>query len=62
MVNISQGAIAVGVLTLLFGGDIYSMFAGEPAEVSLYWADRCTTPVGYENVSKHDVPSLLLMT
>ena len=36
MVNISQGAIAIGVLTLLFGGDIYSMFAAEPAEVSAY--------------------------
>lgn len=32
MVNVSQGAVALGVLTLLFGGDLYSMF-GQPAEV-----------------------------
>ena len=33
MVNVSQGAVALGVLSLLFGGDLYSMFAGQPAEV-----------------------------
>ena len=33
MVNVSQGAVALGVLTLLFGGDLYSMFAGQPTEV-----------------------------
>lgn len=34
MVNVSQGAVALGLLTLLFGGDLYSMF-GQPAEVDL---------------------------
>ena len=33
MVNISQGDVALGVLTLLFGGDLYSMF-GQQAEVN----------------------------
>ena len=32
MVNVSQGAVALGILTLLFGGDLYGMF-GQPAEV-----------------------------
>ena len=40
MVNVSQGAIALGVLTLLFGGDLYSMF-GQPAEV-----DRMALAIG----------------
>ena len=34
MVNISQGAVAAGVLTLLFGGDLYSMIAGQAVEVN----------------------------
>ena len=41
MVNVSQGAVALGVLTLLFGGDLYSMF-GQPAEVDKM-AFVCTT-------------------
>ncbi|KAL0037309.1 hypothetical protein WJX79_001093 [Trebouxia sp. C0005] len=31
MVNFQQGLFGLGVLTLLFGGDIYSMFAGQPS-------------------------------
>ncbi|KAL0036343.1 hypothetical protein WJX77_003312 [Trebouxia sp. C0004] len=29
MVNFQQGLLGLGVLTVLFGGDIYSMFAGQ---------------------------------
>ena len=32
-VKLSQGAIALGVLTLLFGGDLYGMLAGQSIEV-----------------------------
>lgn len=32
-VKLSQGAVALGVLTLLFGGDLYGMFAGQSFEV-----------------------------
>lgn len=35
MVNASQGLFALGVVTFLFGGDIYSMFAGQPAEANI---------------------------
>lgn len=34
--NLPQAGIALGVLTLLFGGDIYGMFAGQSFEV---WFD-----------------------
>lgn len=30
--NLPQAGIALGVLTLLFGGDIYGMFAGQSFE------------------------------
>lgn len=35
MVNFQQGLFGLGVLTLLFGGDIYSMFAGQPSGVRI---------------------------
>ena len=40
MVNFQQGLFGLGVLTLLFGGDIYSMFAGQSSGVRLVFADH----------------------
>ena len=33
--NLPQAGLALGVLTLLFGGDIYGMFAGQSFQVCI---------------------------
>jgi len=40
MVNFQQGLFGLGVLTLLFGGDIYSMFAGQSSGVRVASANH----------------------
>ena len=40
MVNFQQCLFGLGVLTLLFGGDIYSMFAGQSSGVRVAFVDH----------------------